>query len=245
MRTILLCIFCLLLFSVALSQEYLIESPTSYIIPKDKVKFTFKVYPEMGTMIGRIDIGTFENFYIGLSYRVDSLIGYYNGAVPSNWLYWLTRKYMPGVPLVRWLPGVHARFRLLNEPISPVSAAIGIDLQTRGIEIPGVGYLWYIRPIYGVLGKGIVGKKCSAYVGAGYNGPFSGVMLEIHPMTFFIDWAFLGAWFETGEKRRQTLDVGMRWSPEPAISIELDVKNILESWGGAFKVTYTMSREWI
>jgi len=233
MRKILICIFCLLFSSIAFGQEYLIESPTTYIIPEDEVKFTFKVYPERGTMMGRIDIGTFEYFYLGLSYRVDSLIGYYDGAAPSNWLYWL----VPDLALSRWLPGVHARFRLLNEPVSPVSVAAGFDLQARCTNVH-----WYIRPLYVVLGK-TIGSMLSSYAGVGYMGPFAGAMFEIHPMTFFIDWSLIAAWWE--EDREQILDIGLRWSPEPAIGIELDIKNTLGDWGGAFKVVYTMSREFL
>lgn len=233
MRTILLCISCVLISSIAFGQEYIIESPTTYIVPEDEVKITFKVYPETGTMMSRMDIGTFENFYLGLSYRVDSLIGYYKMAVPSNWLYWL----IPELPLGEWLPGVHARFRLFKKPVWPVSVAVGFDLQTRRTN-----GIWYIRPVYVVLGKDIT-RNFSSYAGAGYISAFAGGILELKPFTFFIDWSLIAAWAWFKEQREQILDFGMRWSPEPAIGIELDIKNILGNWGGAFKVTYTIRRE--
>lgn len=207
-------------------------------MPSESIKVALEVISEQeGSVLGRITMSPFENLSFGLSYRIDSLIGY--GTPTSvSWLWWLMRENPP--PLAQLIPGMHARLKLINKPVALVG---GFDLQVHYRRIKkGKHTVWYIVPIYGVAEVSIKGK-CSSYAGINYAGPFMGGELKFGKVTFMVDWFLIAAW--RPDLRSQLLDVGIKWFPAPGVSLKLGLLNLLEGknyWGGTLEIVYGIYR---
>jgi hypothetical protein len=90
----------------------LIDMPTAGILEKGFVGVSSDMLP-YGTVIGRLEVGVFENISFGISYGGGNLIG-------------------AGNP--RWykLPGVNIKFRLFKEDLLMPSVTMGFDSQGKG-----------------------------------------------------------------------------------------------------------------
>lgn len=90
----------------------LVDMPTAGVLEKGYVGVTMDVLP-LGVVISKIEVGVFDNFSFGISYGGSNIIG--------------TGK-------VEWyeLPGVNARFRLIDESESTPAITLGFDSQGKG-----------------------------------------------------------------------------------------------------------------
>lgn len=90
----------------------LIDLPTAGILERGYVAITSNVMPE-GVVLGKIEVGVFNNVSFGISYGGSNVIG--TGAV--EWYEY---------------PGVNFRVRLIDETVSWPALTLGFDSQGKG-----------------------------------------------------------------------------------------------------------------
>ncbi len=92
--------------------RYLIDMPTAGILQKGYVGITSDILPD-GLLIGKIEVGVFDNVSFGISYGGGNIIG-------------------SGSPQWYKYPGVNIRYRIINETTEMPAFTIGFDSQGKG-----------------------------------------------------------------------------------------------------------------
>jgi hypothetical protein len=92
--------------------RYLIDMPTAGILKKGFVGVTSDILPD-GMLIGRLEVGVFDNVSFGISYGGGNIIG-------------------SGAPQWYKYPGVDIRYRIINESTQFPAITIGFDSQGKG-----------------------------------------------------------------------------------------------------------------
>jgi hypothetical protein len=118
----------------------LIDMPTAGILEKGFVGVSTDILP-FGTVIGRLEVGAFDDISFGISYGGGNLIGAGN----PDWFK---------------LPGVNIRFRLFKESLLMPSLTFGFDSQGKGeyfdsssrYEIKSPGFYGAVSKNFAFLG---------------------------------------------------------------------------------------------
>ncbi len=91
--------------------RYLVDMPTAGILGKGMVAVTTDVLPQ-GLLIGRIEVGVFEEVSFGISYGGDNIIG---SGSPSWYKY----------------PAVNVRYKISKESVTSPAITLGFDSQGK------------------------------------------------------------------------------------------------------------------
>lgn len=92
--------------------RYLIDMPTAGVLGKGLVAVTSDVLPA-GVLIGRLEVGVFEDISFGISYGGGNIIG-------------------SGSPTWYKYPGVNLRFKAFKESMTSPGISLGFDSQGKG-----------------------------------------------------------------------------------------------------------------
>lgn len=112
----------------------LIDLPTAGILERGYVALTSNIMPE-GVVIGKIEVGVFDNVSFGISFGGSNVIG--TGAI--DWYNY---------------PGVNFRLRLVDETVSWPAVTLGFDSQGKGIYYPDPGRYAIKSPgFFGAIAK--------------------------------------------------------------------------------------------
>jgi hypothetical protein len=92
--------------------RYLVDMPTAGVLSKGMVAASADVMP-YGLLIGRLEVGVFEDISFGISYGGGNIIG-------------------SGSPTWYKYPGVNVRYKMAKESLMYPSLTIGFDTQGKG-----------------------------------------------------------------------------------------------------------------
>ncbi len=92
--------------------RYLIDMPTAGVLGKGLVAVTSDILPA-GVLIGRLEVGVFEDISFGISYGGGNIIG-------------------SGSPTWYKYPGVNIRYKAFNESLISPGITFGFDSQGKG-----------------------------------------------------------------------------------------------------------------
>lgn len=95
-----------------IENRFLIDMPTSGVVPRGKVSVSVDVMP-FGIVVGKMEVGVFDDVSFGISYGGANIIG-------------------SGTPDWYKLPGVNLRYKVLGESLSFPSLTLGFDSQGKG-----------------------------------------------------------------------------------------------------------------
>lgn len=202
----------------------LIDMPTAGVLEKGYVGATTDILPD-GVVIGKLEVGAFDNVSFGISYGGANLIG--EGKI--DWYK---------------LPGINLRFRLFNEAVTFPAIALGFDSQGKGIYHDSSGR-------YDIKSPGFYAAASKNFAFFGYLSlhATASYSLESKDGDNFIDF-FIGAektlgstvsfiaeynfaFNDNGTKYfgsdRGYLNAGIRWSPGTGFTIEFDLRDLLDN----------------
>lgn len=202
----------------------LIDMPTAGVLEKGFVSATTDVLPD-GVVIGKLEVGAFDNVSFGISYGGANLIG--EGKI--DWYK---------------LPGINLRFRLFNEAMAFPAIALGFDSQGKGVYHDSSGR-------YDIKSPGFYAAASKNFAFFGYLGlhATASYSLESKDGDNFIDF-YIGAektlgstvsfiaeynfaFNDNGTKYfgsdRGYLNAGIRWSPGTGFTIEFDLRDLLDN----------------
>lgn len=121
--------------------RYLIDMPAAGILKKGVVSVSTDVMPG-GTVMGRMEVGVFNNMSIGISYGGANIIG-------------------TGSPKWYKLPAANFRFRVMDETTTMPYLTVGFDSQGKGEYIDSTGR-------YAVKSPGLFLAGSKDFLVAGY-----------------------------------------------------------------------------
>ncbi|MBU2493716.1 MAG: YjbH domain-containing protein [Bacteroidetes bacterium] len=202
----------------------LIDMPSAGILEKGFVGVSMDVLPE-GVVISKMEVGVFDNFSFGISYGGSNIIG-------TGKISWYN------------LPGINARFRVLDETEAIPALTLGFDSQGKGfffktddryeIKSPGFfaaaaknfeffGYL----SVHGIINYSLEredGDK-DLNVGIGVEKTIGSRFSIIAEYDFAInDNGSLSLGDGNGY-----LNMGARWSVGDGFTLGLDLRNLLDN----------------
>lgn len=202
----------------------LIDMPTAGVLEKGFVGATTDVLPN-GVVIGKLEVGAFDNVSFGISYGGANLIG--QGEI--DWYK---------------LPGVNLRFRLFNEALTFPAIALGFDSQGKGVYHDSSGR-------YDIKSPGFYAAASKNFSFLGYMSlhATASYSLETKDGDNFID-LYIGfektlgstvsliAEYNFAFNDNETkyfgsdngyLNAGIRWSLGTGFTIEFDLRDLLDN----------------
>jgi hypothetical protein len=204
--------------------RYLIDMPAAGVVDRGMVAVNFDFMPQ-GAVLGKIDVGVFENFCFGVSYGGANVIG-------SGDVDWYKN------------PGVNVKLKLLSESLVTPSLSFGFDSQGKGVFFDSTNRYEIKSP-----GVFIAGSKNFAFLG--YMGlhatinytleeddgdNFVNLMLGFEKtigsqVSFMIDYnfAFNDNSTEYFGKGDGYLNLGVRWNPAPGFTLGFDLRDLLDN----------------
>jgi hypothetical protein len=204
--------------------RYLVDMPSSGILEKGSVGISTDILPD-GIVIGRMEVGVFQDISFGISYGGANIIG-------------------SGSPKWYRYPGVNLRFRILGESLTYPSLTFGFDSQGKGefyeatnrfgIKSPGffvsgsknfqfLGYLSFSSEVnYSLEGKD-GDNFLNLMVGAEKTiGKSVSAVLEY-------DFAFNDNAARLYGKGNGYLNLGVRWSVGEGLTLGFDLRDLLNN----------------
>lgn len=233
----------LLIFSVILTAQQvntkrMIDIPTAFTMDQAELEIGGRLYATDG-MSGEVNIGIFNNFFIGVSYGGTDIIGREK-------------------PVWNGHPGVRLQYRIIPEDFYYPNVSAGFDSQGYGqwydprYEIKSKGFFLVLSKNY-YVSEGDLGTL-GIHAGANYcvnEEPVDGD----DNVNFFVGFdkslikdVTLLAEYDLGlndnagdsyRRERGYLNIGIRWSFSNQLHLELDIKDILKNVKG----TDNFSRE--
>lgn len=221
----------------------LVDMPTGGILEKGMVGISTEVLP-YGTVIGRLEVGVFDDVSFGISYGGGNIIG-------------------SGNPEWYKLPGVNIRFRLFKEALLMPSLTFGFDSQGKGeyfdsssryaIKSPGFfaaatknfSFLGYLS-LHGSLNYSLESKDGDNFIDLMVGvektlGSSLSVLLEY-------DFAFNDNTTKYYGSGNGYLNAGLRLSFGEGLTLGLDLRDLLQNKklnptaaDRAFKIEYIKS----
>ena len=202
----------------------LVDLPTAGVLEKGYTGVTLDVLP-LGVMIGKIEVGVFENFSFGISYGGANIIG--TGVV--NWYE---------------LPGVNLRYRVMNETERYPAITLGFDSQGKGAyfgndnryEIKSPGFFAAFAKNFELLGylslHGLINYSLErddndkdANLGIGLEKTIG------NRVSFVAEYDFAlndDGTLSIGDGKGY-FNMGFRWSVGEGFTIGLDFRNMLDN----------------
>ena len=220
--------------------RYIIDQPSAGVLKRGHYSLYAQAYTNGGLMM-ELNASIFKNFHMGLSFSGSNIIG--SGDV-------LFQKY----------PGVQLKYRIINETISLPAFTIGINTQGRG-EYDSVDNR------FSTLSPGIFLSSSKAFdwfMGIGVL--HGGISYSIESTSKELPNLFLGAEQSIGSSlallfeynlnfdddnerfiRNQNglLNAAIRWSVVKNLTIELQVRDLLDSQRSYQKFTRFITLEYI
>lgn len=233
-------VFILILSISLIAQEVktqkLIDQPTAAVLQKGEVDFTGTMY-EAGGILSVFKVGVLKNVEFGISYGGTGILG-------------------RDKPTWNGLPGVNVKWVVLEEDYYGPSVAIGFDSQGYGIwqdEDDGFKYDRYTiksKGFYAAFSKNfyVAGDfgTIGTHLGVNYNvteddhdddkgvNVYVGLDKSIGPdFTLLMEYDF--AFDDNSDEENAPTEgngffnVGIRWTFNEAVSIEFDVKDVLQN----------------
>lgn len=206
--------------------RYLVDMPTAGVLNKGMVAVTTDVLPQ-GLLIGRMEVGVFENISFGISYGGDNIIG-------------------TGSPLWYKYPAVNLRYKVSQESITSPAIAFGFDTQGKGRYFDSATTSRYAIKSPGVFVSGSKNFALMGFLTLHATGNYS---FEKTDGDNFVDFR-IGAEKTIGTKTsviaeydfalndnatkyygdgRGYMNFGIRWSPSEGLTIGLDFRDILSN----------------
>ena len=111
-KTLIMLITILVLKPLYANDLYTVINPTAGILGKGEARIHQKVFKHNGMIIGT-DVGLFDNFYFGVAYGAEQVVG-------DQKPIWYNKV------------DFHARFRIINETLTTPAIAIGVDTHGNG-----------------------------------------------------------------------------------------------------------------
>jgi hypothetical protein len=202
----------------------LIDAPTAGILEKGFVGVSTDMLPE-GVVIGKLEVGVFDNISFGISYGGANIIG-------------------AGSP--RWykLPAVNLKFRLLDESLSLPALALGFDSQGKGeyfdssgrYAIKSPGFFGAISKNFGFLGYLSLHASVNYSLETKDGDNFMNLLVGFEKTlgnTFSVvgeyDFAFNDNSTEAFGSGNGYLNLGFRWSMGEGFTLGFDLRDLLDN----------------
>lgn len=204
--------------------RYLIDMPTAGVLSKGMVAVTSDVMP-YGLLIGRLEVGVFEDVSFGISYGGDNIIG-------------------SGTPTWYKYPAVNLRYKVGKETLLYPAITIGFDSQGKGEYFDSTNRYAIKSP-----GLFLSGSKNFALMGyltvhADLNYSFEhndgddfmdlrvGAEKTLGSRVSLIgeyDFALNDNSTRVYGSGKGYLNVGVRWSPSDGLVLGLDLRDMLHN----------------
>lgn len=204
--------------------RFLIDMPTAGVLDKGLVSIGTEYLP-YGVVIGRLEVGVFDDISFGISYGGVNIIG-------------------AGEPDWYKLPAVDLRFRLFQETLFMPTITLGFDSQGKGIFSEGMGR-------YGIKSPGFFGAVSKNFALYGYlslhgsasysletrdgdnfiniSGGFEKTLNENFSLVGEYDFAFNDNQSEIFGKGNGYLNLGIRWTLGEGFTFGFDLRDLLNN----------------
>jgi hypothetical protein len=204
--------------------RFLIDMPTAGVLDKGLVSIGTEYLP-YGVVIGRLEVGVFDDISFGISYGGVNIIG-------------------AGEPDWYKLPAVDLRFRLFQETLFMPTITLGFDSQGKGIFSEGMGR-------YGIKSPGFFGAVSKNFALYGYlslhgsasysletrdgdnfiniSGGFEKTLNENFSIVGEYDFAFNDNQSEIFGKGNGYLNLGIRWTLGEGFTFGFDLRDLLSN----------------
>lgn len=200
----------------------LVDLPSAGILEKGFVGVSMDVLPQ-GVVVSKMEVGVFDNFSFGISYGGSNIIG-------TGKIAWYK------------LPGINARFRILNETESTPALTLGFDSQGKGeyfddrYEIKSPGFFAAAAKNFEFLGylsvHGIVNYSLEREDGDKDLNMGIGVEKTVGSRFSIIaeyDFAINDNGSLSFGDGNGYLNMGVRWSVGDGFTLGLDLRNLLDN----------------
>ncbi len=202
----------------------LVDMPTAGILEKGYVGVTTDVLP-MGVVIGKLEVGVFDNISFGISYGGVNIIG-------------------AGTP--RWykLPGVNIRFRIMDESTRLPALTVGFDSQGKGeyfdstsrYAIKSPGFFGAVSKNFEFLGylslHGTVNYSLESKDGDNFLNLYVGFEKTIGKSFSIVgdyDFAFNDNTTNFYGNGNGYLNLGFRWAIGDGLTLGFDLRDLLDN----------------
>jgi hypothetical protein len=202
----------------------LIDMPTAGILEKGFVGVSTDILP-FGTVVGRLEVGAFDDISFGISYGGGNLIG-------------------AGNP--RWyeLPGVNIRFRIFKESLIMPSLTFGFDSQGKGeyfdsssrYEIKSPGFYTAASKNFAFLGylslHGSLNYSLETKDGDNFINLVMGIEKTLGSSLSILaeyDFAFNDNMSEYFGNGNGYLNIGLRLTMGEGFTLGLDLRDLLDN----------------
>ncbi len=222
----------LLLFSFAFGQQVrtkrMIDIPTAFSMNQAELELGGRLYAVDG-MSGEVNIGIFNDFFIGVSYGGTQIIG-------------------RDVPVWNGHPGVRLQYRIIPEDFYYPNISVGFDSQGYGVwfdpryEVKSKGFFLVFSKNY-FVSEGDLGTL-GLHAGTNYCVTEEAVKGDDN-INFFLgfdkslvknvallaeyDFALNDNSDDSITRKRGYLNAGIRWSFNNELHLEFDMKDILRN----------------
>lgn len=203
---------------------YLIDMPIAGVVDLGYVSLASDLMPN-GLVLGRIDVGVFENLSFGISYGGGNIIG--RGEIDWN-----------------KFPGVNIRYGLIQESLLMPAITVGFDSQGKGpyfdsqdrYEIKSPGFFAAASKNYEFLGYLSLHAAVNYSLEKDDGDNFANIMVGVEKtigsaISVVADYNF--GLNDNGTDRFGKgdgyLNVGVRWSVAPGFTLGLDLRDMLEN----------------
>ena len=228
LHMLLILLSALSLIGQTVKTKRMIDIPTAFSMKQAEIEIGGRLYAIDG-MSGEVNIGVFDDFFLGVSYGGTRIIG-------------------RDVPIWNGNPGVRMHYRMLPEDFYYPNIAVGFDSQGYGVwsdpryEIKSKGFYFVLSKNYFVSG----GQLGTMGVHAGANfcvtekpdsgdeniNFFFGIDKSlIENMNFLMeyDFAFNDDSDTSPTRKKGYLNIGIRWSFNDELHLEVDFKDVLKN----------------
>jgi len=204
--------------------RYIVDMPTAGTLNKGCYGLYTNTFPQGGIML-QFDASPFNDFLIGLSYSGTNIIG--SGEV--NW---------------QGIPGVHLRYRFLDETLDLPAFLIGVNTQGRGdFNSKDKRFETYSPGVFLSVSKNYSWALGSVAFHGGVNYSFEPPKKENFP-NFYLGFEHsIGKSFALNFEYNSTLNddnknymnnkglmnASLRWSLAKGITLELQARDLLEN----------------
>ncbi|MBN2857917.1 MAG: YjbH domain-containing protein [Candidatus Delongbacteria bacterium] len=228
-----ICLFLIIMLTVStfaqsVRTKRMIDIPTAFSMKQAEIEMGGRLFADDG-MSGEVNIGIFDEFYIGVSWGGTEIIG-------------------RNKPVWNGHPGVRLHYRIVPEDFYYPNIAIGFDSQGQGVwqdpryEIKSKGFYFVLSKNYFVSG-GQLGTL-GIHLGTNYcvtEKPISGddnlnfffgidkSLVQNLSLLAEYDFAFNDDAEDAPTRGNGYLNIGFRWSFNNELHLEFDVKDVLRN----------------
>lgn len=204
--------------------RYIVDMPTAGVMEKGSFAIYTNAYYPGGIML-QIDASPFSDFLMGISYSGTNIIG--SGAV--NW---------------QGIPGIHLRYRIIDETVTLPAFVIGVNTQGRGdFNSQDKRFQTYSPGVFLSASKNYSWSLGSVAFHGGINYSFEPSKKENFPnfylglehslgKSFALNLEFNPTLNDDSEKymsNKGLLNASLRWSLAKGITLELQARDLLEN----------------